>query len=181
MKCNLSGITGFILLAGLTANAQTWNGTASNDWNNAANWTPASVPGAGATVTINSSAVNYFPQLKNNVSIGTLNLSAGLLDLNGNTLSCSSNCLLIGDSLRNGKITANNFTNVADMHMGARVMLEKTGAANAFWDGNNKFYGDSLIITWRTGTLHMESASSDSIYGHLKIILSDNYVVNLAY
>lgn len=180
MKCNLSGITGFILLAGLTANAQTWNGTASNDWNNAANWTPASVPGAGATVTINSSAVNYFPQLKNNVSIGTLNLSAGLLDLNGNTLSCSSNCLLIGDSLRNGKITANNFTNVANMHMGARVMLEKTGAANAFWDGNIKFYGDSLIITWRTGTLHMESASSDSIYGHLKIILADNYGVVLA-
>ena len=55
------------------ASGQTWNGLAGTDWFTAANWTPATVPGPGATVTINSGTVN----VPSDVSVGTLTLNGG--------------------------------------------------------------------------------------------------------
>jgi hypothetical protein len=170
----------YALLFSLPSFSQTWNGSVSSDWNNAANWTPNNVPSTSGNVIINNASANYKPLLPGNVSIRTLNLSAGFLHLNGFTLTCSVSATLTGDSLYNGKISSATFNDVANMHMGGKIILDKTGASNESWQGKNKFHGDSLIIIWRTGGLSMENAtlSPDSIFGNLKLVYSDNNETN---
>ncbi|MGZ4012179.1 MAG: hypothetical protein ACXVLF_14560, partial [Flavisolibacter sp.] len=113
------------------------------------------------------------------------NMSAGFLNLNGFILTCSVSATLTGDSLYNGKISSATFNDLANMHMGGKIILDKTGASNEFWKGSNKFYGDTLVIIWRSGGLFMENAalSPDSIFGNLKLVYSDNnettYRINL--
>src|SRR4051812_21039855 len=41
------------------AAAKTWNGSAGTDWNTAANWTPAGIPGTGDDVTCTNGNANY--------------------------------------------------------------------------------------------------------------------------
>lgn len=162
--------------------SQTWNGSVSSDWNVAANWTPGSVPGSGNTVIINNRFLTHYPILNANTEIGILNMSAGILNLNGNTLTCSASATLTGDSLYNGKISAASFSDLANMHMGGKIIFERTGSGNQWWQGNNKFYGDSLIIVWKSGTLHLQNSGSspDSIFGNLKIQLTDASSVYLS-
>jgi hypothetical protein len=166
----------------IPADGQTWNGSVSSDWNTAANWTPANVPAPSGNVVINNAAALYQPVLAGNVNIAILNMSAGILNLNSYSLTCSSNASFSGDSLLNGKITANNFTHMANMHMGGKIIFEKTGGANGFWEGNNKVYNDTLIVIWRWGALHLQTAASapDSIFSHFKIQLADDYSVGFA-
>lgn len=171
-----SGFTFLMLLlfaAVIKIPAQTWNGSVSNDWNNAANWTPAMVPGMSGNVTINNAGATHQPTLSNDVSIASLNMSGGILNLNGFILDCSGAASLTGDSLVNGTIIANNFSDVTNMHIGGKLTLQKNGAANGFWSGNNKVYGDSLIIIWSAGTLHFQTVNPDSILTNLKIKLAD--------
>jgi hypothetical protein len=82
--------------------AQTWTGSASTNWNTAANWTPATVPIASSDVTI-PTTVNK-PKLANNIIVNDITMSAnsgldfngftltsnGLFDVNGGTLNNSS-------------------------------------------------------------------------------------------
>ncbi|KAA9040603.1 hypothetical protein FW778_00750 [Ginsengibacter hankyongi] len=159
--------------------AQTWNGSVNNDWNTAGNWTPGNVPTSSSNVIINNASTSYQPALAGNVNIASLTMSAGILNLNNFTITCSGNAVFTGDSVLNGKVIANTFDNVANMHIGGKFILEKTGPSNEFWSGNNKFYGDSLIIIWRQGSLHLENAASspDSIFGNLKVQVADDYSV----
>ena len=53
------------MLSTFFVQAQTWDGSASSDWNDPQNWTPATVPLATGNVTINSAPNNlylYFSQ-----------------------------------------------------------------------------------------------------------------------
>lgn len=170
----------YTLLFSFQSFSQTWTGSVSSDWNNPGNWVPNNVPTASGNVIINSVATTYQPVLPGNVGIRTLNMSAGFLTLNGFTLTCSVSATLTGDSLYNGKIVSATFNDLANMRMGGKIVLEKTGASNESWQGKNKFYGDSLIIIWRTGGLSMENAalSPDSIFGNLKLVYSDNNETN---
>jgi hypothetical protein len=156
--------------------SQTWNGSVSSDWNNAANWTPNNVPTTSGNVIINNASASYQPVLGKDAGIRSLNMSAGVLSLNGFTLTCTVSATFTGDSLYNGKIVAATFNDLANMHLGGKITLDKTGASNEFWQGKNKFHGDSLIIIWRTGGLSMENAalSPDSIFGNLRMVYSDN-------
>ncbi|MBL7745592.1 MAG: T9SS type A sorting domain-containing protein, partial [Chitinophagaceae bacterium] len=165
----------------ISVSGQTWNGTVSSDWNNRLNWSTGEVPEVNENVTISNASAPYQPVLSGNVTIASLTMSAGILNLNGYSVTCSGNASFTGDSLFNGKITANAFSHMANMHMGGKIAFEKTGPANGFWEGNNKMHGDSLIIIWRWGTLHLQTANADSIFSHLKIRLADTYSVYFAY
>ncbi|MGL4985969.1 MAG: hypothetical protein ACRC5H_02380, partial [Treponemataceae bacterium] len=59
----------------LTKTDYQWNGTESTDWQNPLNWTPASIPEKGATITIPTGCVNY-PILTTSIDI--LYESAGI-------------------------------------------------------------------------------------------------------
>ena len=166
MKKIYTGVFCCILIS-IQSFSQTWNGSVSSDWNTATNWTPNNVPSTSGNVIINSAVATYQPILPGNVSIRTLNMSAGFLNLNGSTLTCSVSATLTGDSLYNGKISSATFNDLSNMHMGGKIILDRTGSANEWWQGKNKFYGDSLTIIWRSGSLYMENAASspDSIFG----------------
>lgn len=161
-------------------NGQTWNGSVNNDWNTAANWTPAVVPGNGSTVTINNAALANQPLLQGDVTIASITMSHGILNLNGFTISCSGSASFTGDSLLNGKVVAATFSNIQNMRMGGKIILDKTGAANNFWGGNNKVYNDSLIVIWRSGTLHLESNGADSIFTNFKIQAANSSTISFA-
>lgn len=179
MKKIYTGLFCCCVLISIQGFSQTWNGSVSTDWNTAANWTPGNVPTASGNVIINNASASYQPVMAANTSIRTLNMSAGFLNLNGFTLTCSVSATLTGDSLYNGKIYSATFNDLANMHMGGKIILEKSGASNEFWQGKNKFHGDSLIIIWKSGALHLENAaaSPDSIFGNLKIQLTNDYSV----
>ncbi len=95
----------------------TWNGSISSDWNTASNWTPAGIPGAANDVIINNGMLPNYPVLSGATSILSLTISAGSLDLNGNTLTISGakNSVFSGGTVSNGSIsfniaTGNNLT-----------------------------------------------------------------------
>jgi hypothetical protein len=54
----------------------TWEGTISNVWSNAANWSCGTLPDAGTDVIINTGKTNY-PQVNSNVIIRSLKLNTG--------------------------------------------------------------------------------------------------------
>lgn len=182
MKRSFTLALSLSLFSCVYAFSQTWNGSVSSDWNTATNWTPNTVPGSGSAVTINNAAAVYQPALAGNINVISLTMSQGILNLNGFTLTCSGNASFTGDSLYNGKVVAVNFLQVSNMHMGGKIVFDKTGSGNNFWDGGNKLFGDSLIIIWRSGTLHLESSASapDSIFGNFKVRLADNYSVQFS-
>lgn len=76
----------FFLLTGMIASAQkTWDGSSSNNWNTANNWTPSGVPTAtddviipnGFNVTVNTAAVCASLTISGGNTDNTLTISAG--------------------------------------------------------------------------------------------------------
>lgn len=80
----------------------TWIGGVSSDWNNAANWAPAIVPGENNNVLINSGA----PIISTNTSVVVNNIS---IDNNGGaSLSVSMGASLIINGVSSGEIQYNS-------------------------------------------------------------------------
>jgi hypothetical protein len=170
MKTLYTILSGCLLITSSFCFSQTWNGSLSSDWNVAANWTPANVPGPGSSVNISNASALYQPALAGDVSIASLSMSQGILNLNGHTLSCSGAAAFTGDSLLNGKISADDFTEVTNMRMGGKIILEKLNSSSAnLWMGSNKVFHDSLIIVWHGGKLTLENLYPDSVFADFKI------------
>jgi hypothetical protein len=181
MKTRSALLILWIIIPSLTGLAQTWRGTVNSDWNNRFNWSTNEVPASYESVTINSALVPYQPVLSADVSIVSLTMAAGTLNLNGFSINCSGTVSLSGDSLKNGKISAPDFSQVFSMKMSGKIVFDKTNTlTNNIWAGNNKVTGDSLVIIWRGGSLSLESIFSDSIYSHFKIQLANTGAVYLA-
>lgn len=53
-----------------------WNGNTNNDWSNATNWTPTTLPKTGTDVIIPSGLTNY-PTISNSVNINSVTMSSG--------------------------------------------------------------------------------------------------------
>ncbi|WP_170063276.1 T9SS type A sorting domain-containing protein [Polaribacter porphyrae] len=64
------------LLEVTTTSTLTWDGSSSNDWATAANWTPATIPGSGTDVTIPSGLTNY-PTASGAVTVNTVTMASG--------------------------------------------------------------------------------------------------------
>ncbi|MDH7568251.1 MAG: hypothetical protein QHJ73_01525 [Armatimonadota bacterium] len=97
---------------------KTWNGSASTDWANAANWTPAGAPGPGDDV-VTAVAANQ-PVLSGDASVQSVNVVASTrLTLNGHALAVG------GDLL----VTLNNTTNTGLMVTNAADVLTVGGTA----------------------------------------------------
>jgi hypothetical protein len=91
---------------------RTWNGSVSDDWNDAANWTPAGVPGICDSVVINN-GTNI--TLNNpNTTIYALTMASGTsLFMNGNSLTVNGDVYLDNVDLSVGNVfTANNASSV---------------------------------------------------------------------
>jgi hypothetical protein len=182
MKARTALLSFLATIAGASLNAQlVWNGVSSSDWNDRFNWSTQEVPAIYESVAINNAAAPHQPILSSNVNIVSLTLSGGTLDLNGFTISCSGAASLNGDSLKRGKIVAPDFSQVANLKMVGKIVLEKTnGSTNNTWYGNNKVTGDSLVINWYGGTLSLEAGLPDSVFTDLKVRLVNNSGLYLA-
>ena len=129
------------LFIGNLINAQTWNAVTSSNGNTNTNWTPGTVPGPGSTVTIPSiTGPNSNPKLSSDISVSTLNMSAGSqLDINGFTI-ISINCDLNGATL-------NNISAVTDI-----VFSMNNGSSDFF---RNNIINDNITINFNgLGTLY---------------------------
>src|SRR5574338_247447 len=177
MKKRIFTLLSTLLFSSAYVFPQTWNGSVSSDWNTAANWTPNGVPASAGNVIINNGSAAHHPVLTGDVSIASLNMSAGILNLNSHTLTCSGNASFTGDSLLNGTVVSPSFTQVTKMRMGGKIIFDKTGSDYNYWNGDNKVYGDSLIVIWRGGTLYLENADADSIFTNFKIRLINGVIV----
>ena len=70
------------------SNALTWTGATSTNWRVANNWTPGYIPNSTDSITIPSAGNN--PSLTSNVTVNTLTITTGTLDLAGFNLTVST-------------------------------------------------------------------------------------------
>jgi hypothetical protein len=105
-----------------TLRTLTWDGSSSNDWSTASNWTPESVPTQSDIVTISSSA-SVMPALSSPVSLYNLNVPSGsnLTVAGGQTLA------LLGDLNVGGSITGEG---ILSMEGSAEQAVSGSGTVN---------------------------------------------------
>ncbi|MEO6489208.1 MAG: hypothetical protein ABIO04_04635, partial [Ferruginibacter sp.] len=166
--------------------AQTWDGSASTDWNTAANWSTNAVPVAAGNVVIPGSLTNY-PIMANNITINSLNMQAGSeLDFNGFTLTITNAAnytYFIGATLKNSNAGADIVVNI--MGGGGYVAYIRgttvndnitfnISGTNAFYDGDvagmgNHYVGNANFNCTSTGGLYICDADTSLYDANLSI------------
>jgi fibronectin-binding autotransporter adhesin len=150
----LGGLLAIIVTAGpgnKPAQAQVWNGSVSNQWNNPLNWTPNTVPNsstAGAVIDVATGAVlisGINPTVGNLTLAGGLNLSIE----NGQSLSINAN----GVISNTGTITINS-----------------SGSGTLLYVGNG---GTTTLDGGGGGVVDMTSSSANQLYGDGNVILDN--------
>jgi hypothetical protein len=158
--------------------AQTWNGSASTNWNTAANWTPATVPIATSDVTI-PTTVNK-PKLANNIIINdfTMNLGSGL-DFNGFTLTSNGFFDMNGGTLNNSSaitdivitITGTNILyfrqNIINDHI--TINYNSTAVFYEAYQFPNTYNGNTTINCNGAGELFTSYDNASTYNGNLTI------------
>lgn len=81
--------------------AITWDGSNSSNWSDAANWTPATVPGSTADVIIPAAGVTNEPTVNGTYSLNSIEVAAGRTVTIGSPNSLS----LSGELINNGTIS----------------------------------------------------------------------------
>ncbi|MEI2747161.1 MAG: hypothetical protein V9E88_00195 [Ferruginibacter sp.] len=145
-----------LLLIFLTqwVHAQTWDGSASSDWNDPANWTPANVPLNNGNVTIPNTA--NAPVLPGNTIVNNLDINAGaILNFNGFSLTVNGNIDINGATLNNSSgstdidITINGSGSqyIRNTTFNDHVILNHTGTGGLFegFQGGNIYNGNLTI------------------------------------
>ncbi|MFN4123740.1 MAG: T9SS type A sorting domain-containing protein [Flavobacteriales bacterium] len=170
----------FLVLLSISSHAQnnyTWLGEVSPDWNNPLNWNPAAVPGNNATIHINDDGVNFPCVLNSDRTINTLNLSVGILNLGGFTLT-ASNAHLIGGVLQNGTLTAINISSLSNANL-FNVTIRKTAGSNNDWSGNNNF-NDFTFINQSIRRVRMAVNQGDTFHGNTTISKNNSGQISVA-
>jgi hypothetical protein len=158
--------------------AQTWNGTASTNWNTAANWTPATVPIATSDVTI-PTTVNK-PKLANNIIINDITMSANSgLDFNGFTLTSNGFFDMNGGTLNNSSaitdivitITGTNILyfrqNIINDHI--TINHNSTAVFYEAYQFPNTYNGNTTINCNGAGELFTSYDNASTYNGNLTI------------
>jgi hypothetical protein len=166
------------LLFANVLHAQTWNGSASTNWNTAANWTPATVPIATSDVII-PNTVNK-PILANNVTIDNFSMSLGSgLNFNGFTLTSSGSFDVIGATLTNSNIATDiviTLNGVGALYLRQSIINDHIiinhNSASAFLEGYqfpNTFNGNSTFNSGGTGALYTSYDNASTHNGNVTV------------
>lgn len=67
----------FFIFFAASLQAQTWDGSASADWNTAANWSTNAVPLSTGSVVIPGTGITNWPVMAGDVTIGSITMNAG--------------------------------------------------------------------------------------------------------
>jgi uncharacterized delta-60 repeat protein len=160
-----------------SSNPAQWTGTVSNDWNNAQNWNPASVPLSGEDIVIGVTPNN--PEIVTGVTVGSITLSSGaslIIDASGTitingtltnngTIIIEEGASLVqtnGSTLTgNGVYTVNRTLPTANLFhfIGSpisNIAVNNFGITPAVFNGTN---GSQLIPQQSCNPLQLESNS----------------------
>lgn len=155
-------VTILFFFFGISSYAQTWNGSVSSDWNTSANWTPATIPGAGNDVTINNPAAPNQPTLPSNLTIRDLIMSDGALDLATFTLSITRNANITGGTITEGALSINDINNIQNTTFNGNITITKTGGNVDDLQGGNTFNGPTIINNDDNDRLRLANTTGDT-------------------
>jgi hypothetical protein len=107
----------------LQAGAKTWTGSSSTDWEEASNWSPASLPSSNDNITIKNVASENYPILSSgSYDIATLNIkSTATLTINNGTLNVSKQI-----NVKNGGTLTHNDGLLTTL----KILIQSTGIYN---------------------------------------------------
>ncbi len=153
-----------VIGGGLFAATVTWNGNTNSNWGTASNWSTNSVPTSSDDVVINNASAGNQPVLDANRTINSLSVSAGTLELLGNTITANS-ATFTGGIVKNGNITVNNFTSMQNTRFEGLLVLTKNGGANNDLSGGNTFIGPIAFVNNSNNRLRLASTTADKFQG----------------
>lgn len=103
-----------LLTIPLSAATFTWNGSVSNVWGNASNWTLTSgttttgIPASTDDVVITTKP--FAPLLPTDITIAAFTISSGSINLGGHTLTITANATIQKGTITNGQLVVNSGT-----------------------------------------------------------------------
>lgn len=157
----LSG-SGMLMLAASPANAQniTWTGTQSGDWQNAQNWSSASLPGSTGYLFINSVTPNAAVVDNSNAQAGVIFLGA----IGGPSLTVQNGGVLTSDTAIISNSTNGLTPGTSELQSGTATIngVGSQWTANAF---NVGFYGTGTMNV--TGGGKAIAATTVSLGSHV--------------
>ncbi|MEO8771970.1 MAG: hypothetical protein ABI402_17870, partial [Ferruginibacter sp.] len=167
-----------MMLSTVFVNAQTWDGSASSNWNDPNNWTPASVPLATGNVIIDNSP--NIPALPGNITTGNFNMNASsALNFNGFTLTINGNMDINGATLTNSNggtdisITFNGTSSqyFRNSTVNDNIILNHagTGAFYEAYQGANTFNGNTTFNHTSSAASHTSYSAPSSFLGNLTV------------
>ncbi len=158
--------------------AQTWDGSASTDWNTAANWTPATVPIATSNITIPNTANK--PVLANNITVNSFSMSLGSgLNFNGFTLTSNGSFDVNGATLTNSNIATDiviTLNGAGGLYFRQSIINDHIiinhNSASGFlegWQFPNTFNGNSTFNSNGTGPLYTSYDNASTHNGNVTV------------
>jgi hypothetical protein len=143
----------FLLISTYSIQAQTWDGSASNDWNTAANWSTNTVPIATGNVTIpNVTALPNFPKLASNITLNNLTANtASKIDFNGFKITINVSMDFDGCELNNTKPNTD-------------IVLDLGGTAASILYFRNNLVNDNITINHNSNAILYEAYQGGNIY-----------------
>ncbi len=144
--------------------AQTWTGSASSNWNDPANWSPANVPIATSNVTIASSA--NVPALPANTTVNSFTVSAGgVLNFSGYSLTINGFMDINGGTLINGS---------------ADIVININGAGSQYIRSST--VNDDIILNHNgTGALFEAYITGNTYNGNFTLNINTSALSNTSY
>ncbi len=153
-----------------------WEGTANNNWNNAANWKHGSIPGKGADIEIPAGCGKYpelIVDLDLNDSYGTPSVDyKGKITVDANAqFNLAGKNLTLGEIINNGlaRLTGASGQTISGKMTngtGSKVEYYGTGATttNFAWDGDGAENGDSADgKQYANLILNQDTSSSETL------------------
>ncbi|HKM53888.1 MAG TPA: hypothetical protein VJY33_10795, partial [Isosphaeraceae bacterium] len=146
-------LSGLILVCPRGVEAQDWNGSASDLWSNASNWTPSTVPNSSsANVTVTNATNNpVFIDIAPTIANLTVGASNSVSLDNGESLTIaggtSAGLLAIAGTLTLGSTGADTDL-ILGGTSGSTITLSGDGTLSLSNSGNNRIYsttGDTLL------------------------------------
>ncbi len=137
--CFLLVLYGLILGSAPPARAQTWNGSVSDLWSNASNWTPNTSPNSSSATVVINTATNNPVVLDISPTIGTLSLGSS-----SNTLDMSSVDLTVaGSSISNGGQINVGVSSSAILYVDSSSLTLSGGGTVTLGNANSEIAGYS--------------------------------------
>lgn len=188
-----------------TKNIITWNGSASDDWDDPQNWTPNQVPDECSVVIINSGNDND-PNPYRDITIGGLKMNSGYLYLNGYNLTVADTFIVYNSYIEgvadlkvlkaispkisftyfeSYSLEITNFTGEASIYQntfyGDVTISDHTSRAGNSYTFGNEFFSDLTFTNnsdYGANYLSNGVGVSDYIYGNLTI--NNNSTANIS-